>query len=156
MALEPTTRALMSNTMRSYTPLDLPQKAQRITHNAPIVNKLPDASLRGALPLPDGRTLILAESEDSITYGIVCRQPQVLSPYETQVILDEFTRVTASESAGLRTIERIGGGSRGRGLSAFREIVEGEIEDKAYVRPPLSARRGLKVIDDLGIEEGVD
>jgi hypothetical protein len=141
--------------MRSFTPLELP-KPRRITHNTPIVDKLPDAVLRGALPLPDGRTLIVADSEDGSPYGIICRQPQVLPSWQTQQIIDEFTRITASESAALRTIERIGGGTRGRGLTAFREIVEGEIEDKAYVRPPLSARRGLKVIDDFGIEEGVD
>jgi hypothetical protein len=141
--------------MRSFVPLDL-LKQTRVTHNAAITNKLPDAVLRGALPLIDGRTLIISEMDDGSPYGIVCRQPQVLPTWQTQQIIDEFTRITASESAGLTTIERIGGGARGKGLTAFKDIVEGEIENKQYVRPPLSARRGTKVIDDLEYEEGVD
>jgi hypothetical protein len=141
--------------MRKFIPLELGRQVS-FTHNAPITNKLPDATLRGALPLTDGRTLIIAELEDGTPYGVVCRQPQVLQTWQTQQIIDEFTRVNVSAQAGITTINKIGGGARGKGLTAFHDIVEGDIENKAYVRPPLAVRRGLKVIDDFETEEGVD
>jgi hypothetical protein len=62
----------------------------------------------------------------------------------------------SEQAAELDTLNSLGGGTRGRGLTAFHDIVEGDIENKAYVRPPLAVRRGLKVIDDFETEEGVD
>ena len=117
--------------------------------NIAIHHRLTDTVLRGAITLPDGRTGLLFDGGTILAVT----NPKVLADFEASGILASTQAALASQSATLAAIGNINGGSAAERLSAFHEIVEGDFREADLPRAPLSARRGLKVIDDLGGDE---
>jgi hypothetical protein len=101
-----------------------------------------------------GREVVLVDGDLSLE--CVAGRLVLRTAEQTQHMIDMRAQQLSEHAAELNTFNNIGGGPKGRRLSTFHDIVEGDIQDTQYVRPPLAVRRGLKVIDDFTIEEGVD